>query len=263
MSRHPPSGRGQGALRLAFGLVATLIPAAPAAQAGVVVHATRVIYPAQRKEVTVDLRNEGEGPALVQAWIDAGDPPAGQPAAEAPFALSPAIFRLDPASGQSLRILYTGKPLPTDRETVFWLNVLDIPPKAKPNPDAPNRLDFAFRHRMKLFFRPAQIRGKAELAAGQVGWTLRSGPGGPSLIADNPTPFHVSLVRLELAGAGSSQPASAQATTPAMLEPMSSAAFALKGGIPAGAVRVRYGFIDDYGAMREGEATLRSGSPGS
>ena len=34
-----------------------------------------------------------------------------------------------PKRDQSLRILYTREPLPADRESLFWLNVLEVPPK--------------------------------------------------------------------------------------------------------------------------------------
>lgn len=42
--------------------------------ASVTIIGTRVIYPATEKEVTVRLDNHGNQPALVQAWIDNGNP---------------------------------------------------------------------------------------------------------------------------------------------------------------------------------------------
>ncbi|MBC2666811.1 molecular chaperone [Novosphingobium flavum] len=257
MESEPAHGAARGALRLALAAASFGLPV-PAAEAGVVVHATRVVYPAARKEVTVDLRNEGAAPALVQAWIEADAERAPDRPAEVPFALGPAIFRLDPASGQSLRILYTGKPLPADRESVFWLNVLDIPPKAPANPDAPNRLDFAFRHRMKLFFRPAGLKGRPEQAAASVGWSLRNDAAGTVLVAVNPAPYHVSLVRIDLSGSGWSA-----AAAPVMLAPLSTTTIPLAKPVQTGAVRVRYAFVDDFGATREAEATAPGGTPAS
>jgi hypothetical protein len=46
------------------------------AHASVVINGTRVIYPSDEREVTVKLSNEGSLPALVQAWLDDGDPRA-------------------------------------------------------------------------------------------------------------------------------------------------------------------------------------------
>lgn len=244
-------------LRIALAAAACSLPL-PAAEAGIVVHATRVIYPAARKEVTVDLRNEGEAPALVQAWIEPHAASAADLPLPAPFALTPAIFRLDPANGQSLRILYTGQALPADRETVFWLNVLDIPPKAPANPDAPNRLDFAFRHRMKLFYRPPGITGRPEQAAAAVSWSLRKTAQGTALVAVNPTPYHVSLVRLDLGGQGWNA-----AAKPEMLPPLATTTIPFAASVRAGPVQIRYAFIDDFGATREAVASADGGMPGS
>lgn len=38
---------------------------------------------------------------------------------------------MEPKSGQTIRIVYTGESLPQDRESLFYLNVLDIPAKPK------------------------------------------------------------------------------------------------------------------------------------
>ncbi|PJI52023.1 molecular chaperone EcpD, partial [Methylobacterium radiotolerans] len=60
--------------------------------------------------------------------------------------------------------MHTGEPMPQDKESVFWLNVLEIPPKDKANQ---NLLQMAFRSRIKLFYRPAGLKGKAEDAPSQ------------------------------------------------------------------------------------------------
>ena len=78
-----------------------------------------------------------------------------------PSFLTPPLFRLDPTKVQSLRLVYTRDPLPEDRESLFWLNVLDVPPRAATNPDLPNQLELAFKHRMKVFFRPPSLAGSA------------------------------------------------------------------------------------------------------
>jgi len=124
---------------LAF-IAATLLAAAPRATAGVVVDGTRVVYPAAKREVTININNPGSVPSLVQAWLDAGDPRAKPGDSKVPFVLTPPLFRLDPTKVQSLRLVYTHDPLPADRESVFWLNVLDIPPRAAANaPHGPAR----------------------------------------------------------------------------------------------------------------------------
>ena len=108
---------------LAFALLLT-----QAAAASVIINGTRVVYPGNEREVTVKLDNHGTSPALVQAWLDDGDPKVTPENSDAPFVLTPPISRIEPHKGQTLRLMYTGKPLPQDRESVFWLNVLEVPP---------------------------------------------------------------------------------------------------------------------------------------
>lgn len=90
---------------------------------------TRVVYPAAQKSINIRLNNENSSPALVQSWLDTGDATVTPDSVRVPFIITPPIFRMDPKSGQTIRVVYTGESLPTDRESLFYLNVLDIPAK--------------------------------------------------------------------------------------------------------------------------------------
>ena len=126
--------------------------ASMSAQASVVIGGTRVIYPGSAREVTVRLNNVGRDPSLVQVWGDRGDASVLADEADAPFVIMPPIFRIEPAGSQALRMTYTREPLPQDKETVFWLNVLDIPP-SPPSTGAgdANLMQIAVRTRIKIF----------------------------------------------------------------------------------------------------------------
>jgi chaperone protein EcpD len=73
---------------------------------------TRVIYPASQKEVTIMLKNTENIPALIQTWIDKGDPDETPEKIYVPFVLTPAVVRIDGNKGQSLRLRYTGRAWP-------------------------------------------------------------------------------------------------------------------------------------------------------
>lgn len=158
------------------------------ANSAVVITGTRVIYPAAEKEVTVKMNNNGTSPVLVQSWIDSGDRNSTPESAKAPFFITPPVNRVNAGRGQVLRIRYTGETLPQDKESLFFLNVLEVPPKVK-NEDGQNMLHMAFRSRLKLFFRPAGLVGSSADAPGKVVWT-RSGD---RISAKNPTPFHINV----------------------------------------------------------------------
>ena len=226
-------------------IATTFFTAAPYADAGVVVDGTRVVYPAAKREVTINIRNPGDTPSLVQAWLDAGDPHAKPGESKVPFVLTPPLFRLDPTKVQSVRLVYTHDPLPENRESLFWLNVLDIPPRAAANPDVPNQLELAFKHRMKVFFRPAGLAGSAADAPARLTWKLLSKDGKlVGIEASNPTAYHVSLIQVTATAGG--HPVNVTAD---MVDPFASRSFNLPDPVaaPNGTVALEYSFVNDYG----------------
>ncbi|TPS75937.1 molecular chaperone, partial [Acinetobacter baumannii] len=78
-----------------LGLAFASSVAAPAAQAEIVIHGTRVIYPSDAREVTLQVSNNGSKPALVQAWIDEGDPKSTPDQSKVPFMIAPPISRVE------------------------------------------------------------------------------------------------------------------------------------------------------------------------
>ncbi|HAW0377317.1 TPA: fimbria/pilus periplasmic chaperone, partial [Escherichia coli] len=78
----------------------------------VVIMGTRVIYPAEQKSINVRLNNGDSTPSLIQAWLDTGDPSSPPDSVRVPFIITPPVFRMEPLSGQTMRIMYTGEKLP-------------------------------------------------------------------------------------------------------------------------------------------------------
>ena len=89
-----------------------------------------------------------------------------------------------------MRITWTQQPLAQDRESLFWFNVLEVPPKAKDG-DSQNVLQLAFRTRIKMFFRPNGLPGDPAIAAGNLKWSQQ----GTALIANNSSPYYVSMAK--------------------------------------------------------------------
>ncbi|KAF0655380.1 hypothetical protein L245_07005, partial [Salmonella enterica subsp. enterica serovar Worthington str. BCH-4719] len=63
------------------------------------------------------------------------------------------VIRVAANSGQQLKIKKLANNLPGDRESLFYLNVLDIPPNSDENKDK-NIIKFALQNRIKLIYRP-------------------------------------------------------------------------------------------------------------
>ncbi|EJA0673690.1 fimbria/pilus periplasmic chaperone, partial [Salmonella enterica] len=126
------------------------------ANAGVVIYGTRIIYPAEKNEVLVQLMNQGGRSSLVQSWIDDGDTSLPPEKIKVPFLLTPPVAKVAGDSGQQIKIKKMPNMLPNNKESLFYLNVLDIPPN-NPNSTGKNVLKFAMQNRIKLFYRPKGI----------------------------------------------------------------------------------------------------------
>lgn len=200
--------------------------------------ATRVIYHANEKNISVNITNPGDYPVLLQSWIDEGNPEIKPDTVRSPFILTPPLTPVNGGSGQTLRLAYTGTPLPADRESIYWLNVLEIPPvRAKKD----NRIQVAFRSRIKLFYRPTALDDAgAQSAISQLRWRAQ----GDRIVIINPSPYYVSAVTLSVKSRGGIYPIAAT-----MLSPLDSSEFTLPAGFRAeDASGVSVDAINDYGA---------------
>jgi P pilus assembly chaperone PapD len=224
------------------------------AQASIVITGTRVVYDAGQREVTVKLNNDGQSPMLVQSWIDDGNAQATPDTSNAPFVLTPPIARIDPSKGQALRIRYTGqKNLPQDRETLFWLNVLEVPPASA---DGQNKLKIAFRSRVKFFYRPANLPGNATAAAEQLRWRLQRDGSGLALECSNDSAYYVSLGKVSVSAGGQTVSPMLDINS-SLLAPGEHKLLPLQGSLGTHAdAKVAYTHISDLGATVEHSQTL-------
>lgn len=238
---------------LTFALIAGL---PSTAHAGVVIDGTRHIYPQQRREITLRLSNDDKrAPRLVQVWLDQGDATPDPAHSDVPFSLSPPVFRLDPGRSQGVRLVYTQEPLPSDRESLFWLNALEIPPNvnaAELDEQTPegNHLQFAFRIRTKVFFRPRHLPGSADQAPAQLRWSLRRTERAAVLRVHNPTAFHVTFNDVALA-LGPRPDAHLIPVQEGMVPPGASLELPVRGSLPTipADAQVHFKYINDYGAF--------------
>lgn len=165
--------------------------------AEIILHGTRVIYPSDAREVSLQLSNNGTTPSLVQAWIDDGNSKSTPDESNVPFIITPPISRVEPTKGQTLRItaLPSASQLNQNKESIFWLNVLDIPPKPEGkkqinNEPLPNNfLQLAIRSRIKFFYRPANLKENIDTFSEKIQWVKN----GEILLIKNPTPFYITM----------------------------------------------------------------------
>ncbi|WP_410013508.1 molecular chaperone [Sodalis sp. C49] len=210
------------AVCMAAGLVSALL-----AQAGVVVGGTRVVYDAGKKEASISVSNPDKSlPYLIQSWIDNE---RDSDTLRVPFIITPPLFRLDAGQENVLRIVRAGGNLPGDRESVFWLNIKSIPATDK---NAINQLLISINTRIKLFYRPQNLAGRAGDAYKALNFSRQGG----QLTARNPTPFYVSFASLSVSGQ--------DITNPGMIAPLGTLSWPLPAGVRG---NVMWRAINEFG----------------
>lgn len=217
--------------------------------ASVVMTGTRVIFEEGKRDKMLQLNNKDDHPNLVQMWVDNGQALPARGVATTPFQVTPQIFRMEPHSGQVVRISFAGAPLPKDRESRFYLNFLQIP-AMKSSDQSQNKLVLIVNNRLKLFYRPKNLQGDVDKLGEQLSVTfLASDP--RVITVTNPTGYYVNLRNGLMASKGQ-QLAFALA---AVIDPKSSAKLTLPASATKGSV-ISLILVNDYGANVTSTFTL-------
>ncbi|CNI11727.1 putative fimbrial chaperone protein [Yersinia aldovae] len=216
-------------------LITTLLLSATAAQAGVVIGGTRLIYDGAKKESSLSVNNPDNVPYLIQSWAET----SSGGAEKAPFMITPPLFRLDGGQQNVLRVVRAGGSLPNDRESLYWMNIKSIPSSEKK--EGQNTLQVAVKTRIKLIFRPEGLKGTPEEVTQNLKWQ-RSGN---QLQVTNPTPFYMNFQQISVGGK--------EIKDVTFVAPMSSTSFAMPASSGSS---VSWKIINDYG----GVGTAHSGT---
>ncbi|WP_248916275.1 fimbrial biogenesis chaperone [Pseudomonas moorei] len=230
------------ASRPALGVCMTafmLASSIPAAQAALTLSGTRVVFDSSKRNTSLIVANPSNHTFAVQTWVNTAVDDA---TTAVPFMPSPPLFRLNPGKEQQVQINGLPNDLPTDRESLFYFNVQEIP---QADPDAGNVLNIALRTRIKLFYRPSQLKDTPMSRLKDLQWSITSSSGKAQLQVHNPTPFHVTFAHLALKGQGRDL----VIENAEMVAPMSRQTFALTGPAPTPGLQVEFSAINDYGGF--------------
>lgn len=90
---------------------------------------TRAIVEGDSTPVIINIENQSDTlPYLAQAWIDDKD---GNKITTGPLIATPLVQRLEPNIKSMIRISTTDvSKLPKDRESIYYFNLREIPPKS-------------------------------------------------------------------------------------------------------------------------------------
>ncbi|MGJ0480479.1 fimbria/pilus periplasmic chaperone [Pantoea agglomerans] len=206
-------------------LAATLCSSAVHA-GGVGLGATRMVYSADSKQSTLQVRNTHTTASfLIQSWIETA---SGQRSQD--FVITPPLYVLKPSTESVVKIIFNGKSLPQDRESLYWMTVKAIPQQTKNS--AGNSLQFASANRIKVFYRPTSLSDNANEAWKKVTGEYSAG----KVVLCNPTPYFITTLNVKVDG---------KTVNPVMLPPKSSTPLAEKF---SQATSLTFQTINDYGA---------------
>lgn len=219
---------------LAGGLIGLLC--VQQASAAIALDRTRVIFSGGDKSVSLSISNQNKQlPYLAQGWIE----DASGKKITSPLMVLPPVQRLEPGAKSQVKVqgLPEANSLPQDRESLFYFNLREIPPKS----DKPNTLQLALQTRIKLFYRPKAIAiaNPETVAPWQEQLTLTKQ--GDSYQVNNPTPYFVTLVDASNKKDG----VSAAGFEPLMVVPKGSASLKVAASLLGNTPVLTY--VNDYG----------------
>lgn len=174
--------------------------------AGISFYVMRVIYPESAgKGVTLTAYSKASTSYLMQSRVYPVDLKTGGPdmaksgMADMPFIVIPPLARLDARGELTLRIRRNNVPLPSDRESVFFISMKAIPSQRPQEEQSgkEQRMMLTVVSNIKLFYRPKGLSKRA-IVDTDIASQLRFRREGSQLIAENPTPYWLTFSRLSI-----------------------------------------------------------------
>lgn len=173
---------------LALGISGILV--AQQANAAIALDRTRVIVNGGEKSVSLNISNENKNlPYLAQGWIE----DAHGNKISSPMTVLPPVQRLEAGARSQVKVQTSPamSALPQDRETLFYFNLREIPPRS----NKPNVLQIALQTRIKLFYRPQAIAlDKTQAANGDWVEKVMLTRQGDKYVVNNPSPYYLTIV---------------------------------------------------------------------
>jgi len=214
------------------------------ANAAVNIDRTRIIFNAGEKSVSIMLENQSKDlPYLAQVWLEN----AKGEKISSPLVALPPMQRIDAGLKSQIRVLLLPETaaLPKDRESLFYFNVREVPPKS----ELANVMQVAIQSRIKLFYRPAAIASQAK-GAWQEKINVKLSADG--LTISNPTPFYITLGYLGKDNAGSFRGFDSLMLAPFATETLSGSQYVSS--------KYSIGYMDDYGGLQVNQYSCSTAS---
>ncbi|MHA7114864.1 fimbrial biogenesis chaperone [Pseudomonas promysalinigenes] len=208
----------------------------PSAQAALTINTTRVVYNSDMRNTSVVVANPSSQLFAVQSWVNTE---TDDTQTITPLMASPALFRLPPGKEQSVQISGLPNDLPQDRESLFYFNVQEIPQSST----GENELTIAIRTRIKVFYRPQQLKTRPQDHLAHLEWSIMPIEGKLHLLVNNPSPFHYTFGQIEISGPGQHETLKPMPMVP----PLGTQRYELTKIHSVEGLRIMFNTVNDYG----------------
>lgn len=163
---------------------------------------SRIIINADDKRSSFSLVSSDETPTLIQMWIDNGDPSVSPENIATPIIITRPVFKINPGQVYSTDLLVVSRDnLPKDRESMFFLNIFQIPSTKKTNIANLKKQDITvfLRLRVKAFVRPNGVGPINKEELNKIEFKIERLANDSYLSISNPTPWNVTMLDLKSA----------------------------------------------------------------
>ncbi|WP_172427858.1 fimbria/pilus periplasmic chaperone [Vibrio mediterranei] len=152
--------------------------------ASLALDATRYIYKGDGQFISATVDNRSKEDYGAQIWVENIVENDTRPS----FIATPSFFKINKGRTQVFRIMKVSDHMPNDKESIYWLNLQEIPPAGKGS-----GLAIAIRTRVKLIYRPEAI-AEGRLGA-EKNLTVEHLPGEQWLVNTTPYIFTIASVQ--------------------------------------------------------------------
>ncbi|MBM3062461.1 fimbrial chaperone [Citrobacter braakii] len=172
-----------------FFISASLLLFTASSHAAFVLNSTRYVFDEKRENISVQVDNQSTQEYGGQIWIENQD----QNDKNVYFVPSPTFFKVADQHKQILRILKINDALPKDKESLFWINIQEIPKAPK---DGVNALSIALHTQVKMIYRPDILKDKRENAEKNIKLINDES----STVLFNDSPYYFALINVKQNG---------------------------------------------------------------
>jgi P pilus assembly chaperone PapD len=228
-----------------FSIFCIIMAISTLANSAVNVDKSRIVFPSGSLSASISLHNSEKEPALVQLWTDKGNQFTTPDSVRTPIIVNPPVFKMQPGEVRNIRLmLVSPEDLPRDRESIFWLNIYQMPPNTGLIPREQKKVILPLKIRLKIFFRPSSMKNISLADYAKLSFKQTKGT---EVMVINPTGWYITIPYIII---GKDQLKSC------MLAPFTQTKVHLSEEAAKG-MSVRYNVIDDQGSIATYESALQ------